>query len=71
MSRVSAILICITAFSFQLASLTAQTAEIQYADQLFLQQQTNAALKEYLRAYYLDKTTPTPKFVARLPVVFC
>jgi tetratricopeptide (TPR) repeat protein len=70
MSRVSAILICITAFSFQLASLTAQTAEIQYADQLFLQQQTNAALKEYLRAYYLDQNNANPEVCGKIARCF-
>lgn len=49
MSRASAILIYITAFSFWLGALSAQSPELQYADHLFLQEQTDAALKEYLR----------------------
>lgn len=70
MSRASAILICITAFSFKLAFLSAQTAEMQYADQLFLQQQTNAALKEYLRAYYLDQNNTNPKVCGKIARCF-
>lgn len=70
MSRASAILIYITAFSFWLGTLSAQSPELQYADHLFLQEQTDAALKEYLRAYYLDQNNANPEVCGKIARCF-
>ena len=43
---------------------------MQYADQLFLQQQTNTALKEYLRAYYLDQNNTNPEVCGKIARCF-
>ena len=70
MSKANAILICITVFSLRIAVLSGQSSPLEYANRLFEQQQTDAALKEYLRAYYLDQNNANPEVCGRIAKCF-